>query len=164
MANSLQVDPEVAKYDSMLDRWACYARASEVSGYGPNVIGAEMARRASVPLRGLDEFMPDDLVTLDRIIAQAPRMTAAVIKIWYLSDAFSAVKAKRLGISRAALYSHWRAALWYIRGVWDAQHLTTAPSRLHTRHNAGTATPTATEKSATAREAFGLPAPLPAEA
>jgi hypothetical protein len=46
-----------------------------------------------------------------------------MIDAWYKSASPAQVKANRLGISRAALYTHWRATLWFFRGALRSRGL-----------------------------------------
>jgi hypothetical protein len=63
------------------------------------------------------------MIAVDQAILRSPERVKAVITVWYKNRGPAEVKAKRLGISRAALYIHWKAALWFLRGALRARGL-----------------------------------------
>jgi hypothetical protein len=109
------LDPELVATDQLLDAWARDARRGTGGGMHP----LERLRLIhDGVILGPPEMSNDDiLMIVDRAYLECPEKTRALISIWYKSNAPAQVKAHRLGISRAALYSHWRAALWFLRGL-----------------------------------------------
>jgi len=67
-------------------------------------------------LGGASLVMPDDELAFDRVRATAPVREKATLDVWYTAGGSAAQKAKRLSVSRATLYLHWKAALAYFRG------------------------------------------------
>lgn len=118
---TVKIDPELVAVDRILDAWARDARDTGAGGgmhplerlrllHDGAVFGSKMSN---------DEIM----IIVDRAFLMCPVRTQAILSVWYRSNAPAQVKAHRLGISRTALYNHWRAALWFIRGALVARGL-----------------------------------------
>jgi hypothetical protein len=118
-----QLDPELVAVNSLMEAWGRDARDTGSRGgmhplerlrllHDGAVFGCEMSN---------DEIM----ISVDRVFLMCPARTRAMLLVWYRSHAHapSTVKSHRLGISRTALYNHWRAALWFIRGALVARGL-----------------------------------------
>lgn len=117
------IDPELVAVDKLLDAWARDAREG---GQGGGMHPLERLRLLhDGAVFGSDAPMSNDeiLIIVDRAYLMCPVRTRAVLSAWYKSQAPAEVKARRLGISRTALYTHWKSALWFIRGVLIARGL-----------------------------------------
>jgi hypothetical protein len=117
-----QLDPDLIKIDQLLDAWARDGRPGQGGGMHP----LERLRliHDGVVLGG-DRLSNDEImILLDQAYLTSPPRTKALLDVWYKSSSPAQVKAHRLGISRAALYTHWRAALWYLLGVLREKGLT----------------------------------------
>lgn len=116
-----QLDPELVPTDNLLDAWARDGRQGQGGGMHPLEIMRLLHEGAVL---GADKLSTDEiLILVDKTYLASPARTKALIDVWYKSPAPVTVKAKRLGISRAALYVQWRAVLWYVRGALRAQGL-----------------------------------------
>lgn len=62
------------------------------------------------------QSMSDAELAFDQIRATAPDRERLTMDCWYSTGGSAAQKAKRLSISRATLYLHWKTALGYFRG------------------------------------------------
>ena len=118
-----QLDPELVPVDQLLDAWARDAREG---GQGGGMHPLERLRLIhDGAVLGAAQLSNDEIMILvDRAYLDSPPRTKALLSAWYKSSAPAQVKAHRLGISRAALYTHWRAALWYLRGALRTKGLT----------------------------------------
>lgn len=57
------------------------------------------------------------IVLVDGVVTKAPQLIGALLRVWYCRNDPVAVKANRLGISRAQIYIEWRSALRYVQGA-----------------------------------------------
>lgn len=118
---TVKLDQELAPTDQLLDAWARDGRQGQGGGMHPLEV---MRLLHEGQVLGSDKLSTDEiLIIVDKTYLTSPVKTKALIDVWYKSSAPAQVKAKRLGISRAALYTHWKAVLWYFRGALRAQGL-----------------------------------------
>jgi hypothetical protein len=117
-----QLDPDLIPIDQLLDAWARDGREGRGGGMHP-LERLRLIHDGAV--LGAAQLSNDEiLILVDRAYLDSPERTRALLDVWYKSGTPAQVKAYRLGISRAALYVHWRAALWYLRGVLRTRGLT----------------------------------------
>lgn len=72
-------------------------------------------------LGGTAPTMADDELAFDQVRATAPKRERLTLDCWYSTGGSAAQKAKRLSVSRATLYLHWKTALTYFRGRLHAK-------------------------------------------
>jgi hypothetical protein len=118
---SATLDPDLQPVDQLLDAWARDARQGQGGGMHP----LERLRllHDGVVLGGEQLSNDEILILVDRVYLDSPPRTKALLDVWYKSSSPAQVKAHRLGISRAALYTHWRATLWFFRGALRSRGL-----------------------------------------
>jgi hypothetical protein len=110
------LDPELVATDKLLDAWARDGRRG-TGGGGMHPLERLRLLHDGVVLGPPDMSNDEVMIIVDRAVLDSPERTRLLLATWYKSNSPSQVKARRLGISRSALYTHWRAALWYIRGL-----------------------------------------------
>jgi hypothetical protein len=66
---------------------------------------------------GLDVADEEALFHVDQAILRSPARIKSVLTVWYKNSGPAEVKAKRLGISRRALYTEWKMALVHLRAT-----------------------------------------------
>lgn len=107
------LDPELQGTDRALDTWAKDRRDSSGS---PKCTLYNMALvKEGVVLEGPRE-MSDVSMAIDNIYLSSPGPTRAIITNWYCEPTPVRLKANRLGVSPATIYTVWKSALWYFRG------------------------------------------------
>jgi hypothetical protein len=109
------LEPELRVIDSLVDQWA--RETANRRPIAANTIARAMAEAEGAALAGGDLALSQESEIIDRVIARADCKTRQILNAWYRSNATTEVKARQFGYSRAAFYIHWKAALWYIRGV-----------------------------------------------
>lgn len=103
--------------DLLLQRWSKYGILAGV-GQPLCTLARLIAEAAGAALPGGDDRMPDEILELDQVISHSHPRTRRFIAVWYSSNDPVVVKAKRMGMSRQAVYTHWHAHLRYIQGAW----------------------------------------------
>lgn len=102
-------EPELIPIDRICQ---CWASAVNGGGYEP---WADTMSSKAPPL-------PEDLaLEVDEIIRRSPGRTREVVSNWYRTPKPAEVIALEFGCHRTAVYAHLRAALWYLRGVFEAK-------------------------------------------
>jgi hypothetical protein len=110
-----QLEADLAPTDQLLDAWARDGREGQGGGMHPLEVMRLIHEGAVL---GADKLSTDEiLILVDKTYLASPARTKALIDVWYKSPLPVTVKAKRLGISRAAMYTQWKAMLWYFRGA-----------------------------------------------
>jgi len=116
-----KIDPDLEATDRLLDVWS-------LDRYD------EGGRRGLHPLEVmrllndgevLGEKISNDevMIIVDQSVLRAPRRVRATVEVWYRGSGPAEVKAKRLGISRAALYSEWKMSVAYMRATFRSKGL-----------------------------------------
>jgi hypothetical protein len=106
-----QLPDDLLVIDALLNRW----------GRGISVAATGLSQLEQIRIFGIivgpctDNSQWMDIV--DREVTHAPAEIRVVLIEWYKNRVPSDVKAKALGLSRAALYAHWRASLRYMQGA-----------------------------------------------
>ncbi len=106
---------DLERVDRLLDRWGSYDRHGEPKPLHP-LEAIRMLHDGAV-LGGGSGQEPEWIEVVDSIVIAAPRDVNALLKVWYATGTPVSVKAQRLGISRAAIYVHWKGALRYVQGA-----------------------------------------------
>jgi hypothetical protein len=103
--------PELLPVDRILQQWAMSVTGG---GYEP---WAETVVAKPPPL-------PEDLaLEVDQVICHSPRKIRILLSDWYCTPKPVDVIARRIGCTRQSLYTHFRAALWYLRGVFESKSI-----------------------------------------
>jgi hypothetical protein len=116
-----KIDPDLEATDRLLDIWSM-----------DRYEGGE--RRGLHPLEVMrllhDDELPGEkisndevMIIVDQAVLRAPRRVRATVEAWYRGSGPAEVKAKRLGISRAALYSEWKMSVAYMRATFRSKGL-----------------------------------------
>lgn len=110
---SVQLCEELRSTDKLCDQWSRERRDT------PPAIKCTLHNmallKAGVVLEGPFEMSEASLM-VDRIYLSSPIREKAILEVWYGHGGSSQQKAKKLGISRASIYTYWRNCLWYVRG------------------------------------------------
>lgn len=107
----MALPPELLPVDRILQRWAVSVNGG---GYEP---WADTISSKPPPL-------PEDLAAeVDEIIQRAPGHVTKLLSDWYRTPKPAEVIARRIGCTRQALYMHYRASLWYLRGVFESKSI-----------------------------------------
>lgn len=115
------LDPALQPTDRLLDIWSREDRAIGSGGLHALEV---MRLLHEGQVLGPDQLSNDAvMIIVDQSILKSPADVQAFLKVWYKSPAPSHVKADRLKISRAALYTRWHAMLWYMRGTFRGKGL-----------------------------------------
>lgn len=109
---TIRLDRELRGVDDLATR---YYRA-QFSGGPLHPLEAMRLMHDGAVLGGNSSMLADDEVAFDQVRATAPKRERLTLDCWYTTGGSAAQKAKRLSISRATLYLHWRSALGYFRG------------------------------------------------
>jgi hypothetical protein len=118
---TVALSSELVPTDNLLDAWA----RDRWQGLGGGLHPLEVMRllHEGVAL-GEEKLSTDDiLIIVDQAYLRSPPKTKALVSVWYQDRGAVVTKAKRLGISRSALYTEWRATLHYFRGVFRTKGL-----------------------------------------
>jgi hypothetical protein len=118
---TVSLSPELVPTDNLLDAWA----RDRWQGLGGGLHPLEVMRllHEGVAL-GKERLSTDDiLIIVDQTYLQSPAKTKALVTVWYQDRGAVISKAKRLGISRSALYIEWKATLHYFRGAFRTKGL-----------------------------------------
>ena len=99
------LDPELGPTDHILRRWA--------SSIGTGLPNEEWEANPKSRLPPLDDLTA---TKVDQIILQSPPRTAKLVRLWYKTPQPREVIARAIGVGRAQVYTHHRAALSYLRG------------------------------------------------
>jgi hypothetical protein len=110
---AVMLTDELVKTDKICDRWARERRSPRDSV--KCTLHNMVLKKEGVVLEGPHE-MSDESLLVDRIFLTSPRKTQAILVVWYDDGRPVPQKAKKLGISRATLYSQWKEVLSYVRG------------------------------------------------
>lgn len=113
--NPASIDPDLVRVDQLCDAW------SRDGNYIPTRSSLHpleaMRLKREGELLGIDVADEEALFHVDQVILKSPARIRTVITVWYKNPGPADVKAKRLGLSRAALYIEWRMALVHLRAV-----------------------------------------------
>jgi hypothetical protein len=113
--------PALQPTDRLLDIWSRDDRSIGGGGLHPLEV---MRLLQEGQVLGPEQLSNDAvMIIVDQSILKSPADVQAFLKVWYKSHAPSHVKADRLQISRAALYTRWHAMLWYMRGTFRGKGL-----------------------------------------
>lgn len=115
MKRGSQIDPGIEPVDELAKLWASVTR--DGVPLSSNAIARAIAEAEGAALPGGEEWIADSVLAFDRCLAQSPVRVRLLIDVWYRRDGTSDTRAAKLGISRAALYTEWKATLWFLRGV-----------------------------------------------
>lgn len=111
-ARNTRLDVELRAVNNLAER---YYRGQ--TGGGPlHPLEAMRLMRDGAVLGSTSAPMPEDELAFDQVRATAPQRERLTLDCWYSTGGSAAQKAKRLSISRATLYLHWKTALGYFRG------------------------------------------------
>lgn len=114
------LDPDLQPTDRLLDVWA---RDDRQGGGGPHPL-VTLALLHDGEVLGGAPLSPDDvMIVVDKAYLSSPPRVQAFLRVWYKSPDAAPTKARRLGISRSALYVEWKATLWFMRGSLRARGL-----------------------------------------
>ncbi len=116
----VKLDAELRGVDALAER---YYRNQHVRGPLHPLEAMRLMHDGAI-LGGAPIVMADDELAFDQIYATAPVRERSTMDCWYKGAGSAADKAKRLHISRATLYLHWKTALSYFRGRLHAKGLT----------------------------------------
>lgn len=117
-----ELEPALVPTDSLLDIWS----RDDLRGIGQGGLHPLEAMKLmhEGQVLGPEQLSNDAvMIIVDQTVIQSPAEVKAFLKEWYKSRAPSHVKAARLGISRASLYTKRTAYLWYMRGRFHDQGL-----------------------------------------
>ncbi len=104
----MALPPELVPVDRICQ---CWATSINGGGYEP----------WADTLNSKAPALPEDLaLEVDLVIRRAPRRTSQLLSDWYCTPKPAEVIARKLGCSRPAVYAHFAASLWYLRGVFEA--------------------------------------------
>jgi len=107
------IDPELAITHRILQRWAVSV------GSGLPAEDWQEPRRSKPP--PLDD---PTAIKVDQEIQKAPHRTKEIVRLWYKTELPWEYIARAVGVrSRASLYTHRGAALWYFKGRFDALNI-----------------------------------------
>lgn len=110
---TIRLDVELHGIDQLASR---YYRAQFDGGRLHPLEAIRLLHDGAVLGRGAEVSMRDDELAFDQVRATAPQREKLTLDCWYTTGGSAAQKAKRLNVSRATLYLHWKAALGYFRG------------------------------------------------
>ena len=111
---SVVLPDELIPTDGLLRRWGRALVENERGGMHP-LERIRLMHDGAVLSGVREDGQWFDIVDVE--VSRAPETVRRVIKAWYGNRGSSAVKASRLGMSRAQLYVEWRGALRYMQGV-----------------------------------------------
>jgi len=116
------IDPDLQATDRLCDIWS---RDGYYVGTGTGGLHPLEVMRLLNEEVVLGEKLSDDqvMIVVDQSILKSPKRIRATVEVWYKNRGPAEVKAKRLGISRRALYSEWRLSLSYLRGTFRSKGL-----------------------------------------
>lgn len=117
--NAVMAEPKTIRLDVELqgiDQLAARYYRGQFSGGSLHPLEAMRLMHDGAVLGSSPSGMADDELAFDQVRATAPRRERLTLDCWYTTGGSAAQKAKRLSVSRATLYLHWRAALGYFRG------------------------------------------------
>lgn len=107
------IDPELAITHRILQRWAV--------SVGTGVPGEDWQEQRKSKPPPLDD---PTAIKVDQEIQKAPHRTKEIIRLWYKTELPWEYIARAVGVrSRASLYTHRNAALWYFKGRFDALNI-----------------------------------------
>lgn len=75
-----------------------------------------MREREGAAAPGAPAKISDQVMLLDRVLAQADPRYYALVTVWYVNAGPVTVKARRLQTNRTDLYHRWRRTLEYLKG------------------------------------------------
>lgn len=114
------IDPELQTVDRLCDAWARDGYYGSMGSGGMNPLEVLRLLAEGQVIGGAvsnDEIM----IAVDQSILKAPARYKSTLTVWYKTPHPVEVKAKRLGLSRTALYTEWKMALAYLRGALHAR-------------------------------------------
>lgn len=120
--NPAKIDPDLETTDRLCDIWSRDGNYLPADGQGMHPLEVMRLLNEGEVLGGK---LSDDevMIVLDQSIIRAPARYKSTITVWYRHRGPAEVKAKRLGVSRSALYVEWRVALTYLRATLRAKGL-----------------------------------------
>jgi hypothetical protein len=104
--------PDLQPIDRVLTRWGKHERRPSMPIHPLEKI--RMLHDGAVFSGPVPE--PDWILLIDSAVTKAPNEVRVLIVRWYCFADPVTVKAQRLGLSRASLYTHWHGALRYMQG------------------------------------------------
>lgn len=117
--NAVMVEPKIIRLDTELqgiDQLAIRYYRGHFGGGRLHPLEAMRLMHDGAVLGSTPQAMADDELAFDQVRATAPARERLTLDCWYMTGGSAAQKAKRLSVSRATLYLHWKAALGYFRG------------------------------------------------
>ena len=114
------LDPELEPTDRLLDIWSKDRWDSGVGGSSLHPLEVMRLLHDGETLGGT--LSNDDvMIIVDQAVLKSPQRIRLLTTVWYKTYAPVETKAKRLGISRSALYVEWRMSLSYHRATLRAK-------------------------------------------
>lgn len=112
-----KLDPRLESVNRLAVRWS----AGERPGGSLHPLEAIRLLHDGAVLGGGPIATPEDIMKFDECFIGSCSQDRAIIRVWYMSGGSADQKARRLGISRATLYTEWGRTLSYFRG-WLRAH------------------------------------------
>lgn len=114
--NPARIDPDLETVDRLCDIWS---KDGYYTGTGEAGLHPLEVMRLLSDGEVLGGKLSDDqvMIAVDQSILKSPPRIRSVLTVWYKHPGPAEVKAKRLSISRRALYTEWKMALVHLRAT-----------------------------------------------
>lgn len=109
-----RIEDDLRPIDALCKRWWDQLHDRPQGTLHP--IARAMLQAAGAGQPGFPPPVSDEVVILDRILADSEPRYLILLRVWYGYNDSIVAKAKALSMSRDALYQRWRRSLEYLRG------------------------------------------------